>query len=126
MKHPVIVKVPAVIVASILCVISAVVVATGALAACAQLRQPAVVDVIASYCETQLCKVEQVASEATALGLDCDAYARAVCSIGAVVAPFAVTAIATKTVSSEELERVRTASLLALKAVRTEACKVQQ
>lgn len=92
---------------------------------CSTLSNPKTVNTLELFCESELCKVDEVSKQAAELGLNCDVYARTVCSIGAVVAPFVANAIDAKTITPASLSKARDASLAALKALKTEMCKVQ-
>jgi hypothetical protein len=98
------------------CVVSCV-------AGCAALRDPQVANPVASFCESQLCEVKQIQDESTKLGIDCQPYARAVCTIGVVLAPFAADAIAKKQVTEQDLGKARDAAWSALQQLRTASNK---
>lgn len=85
---------------------------------CASLRDPQVANPVAAYCESQLCEVKPIQDEAAKLGIDCQPYARAVCTIGVVVAPFAADAIAKKQLNEADLGKARDAAWLALQQLR--------
>lgn len=92
---------------------------------CNTLSNPKTVNTLELFCEAELCKVDEVSKQASELGLSCDVYARTVCSIGAVVAPFTANAIDAKTITPAALNKATQASLTALKAVKADMCKVQ-
>lgn len=100
---------------SMLFVVACVVACIG----CAALRDPQVANPTAAFCEQQLCEVKQIQTESARLGIDCAPYARAVCTIGVVLAPFAADAIAQQKLTEADLGKARDAAWAALSQLRT-------